>query len=185
MIAWSEFADWLKVHDLPETAVLKIELVPCHNGMHIRAKTLVLDEAGRSIARELPDDTDPGRAGSYLTEILVRPLVSLPDAPSADHADCIALTEQETRMSAITDKVRALVAALEAEGHHLADEARQILAKLHGDETTLQAEAATDLHQVETDAAPVIAEAKADAQALATEAAADVKDATSPASPAA
>ena len=87
MIAWSEFADWLKAHDLPATAVLKVELVPCRNGIHIRAKTLVLDEAGRPTARELPDDTDIDR-DDCLTEVLVRPLVSLPDAHSADHTDC-------------------------------------------------------------------------------------------------
>lgn len=87
MIAWSEFADWLKAHDLPETACLKIELVPCRNGIHIRAKALVLDEASRPTARELPDDTEPEAAG-YLTEVLVRPLASLPDAPSPDHTEC-------------------------------------------------------------------------------------------------
>lgn len=65
-------------------------------------------------------------------------------------------------MSAIPYKAQALLAALEAEGHHLADEFRAFIGKLRGDGEQLAAEA------------------KADVAQLAAEAVADVKDITAP-----
>ena len=56
---------------------------------------------------------------------------------------------KEHHMSAITDEAHKLLAALEAEGHHLADVARSLLAKLKGDEQQL----AADVHNLKT-AAP-------------------------------
>lgn len=83
-------------------------------------------------------------------------------------------------MSAITDELHNLVAALEAEGHALADKARAILARLRGDESQLATDAEADVQQVETDAAPVVAEAETDAGQLKAEIGADAHDLTTP-----
>lgn len=89
-------------------------------------------------------------------------------------------------MSALKDKLTALVDALKAEGHHLAQLAEDALAHLKGDETTIQQEAEADAAQVAKDAekaaAPVVAEVETDAAKLGGEAAAAVaKDVTPPA----
>jgi hypothetical protein len=90
-------------------------------------------------------------------------------------------------MSALKDKLTALVDALKAEGHHLAQLAEDALAHLKGDEKQLQAEAVADGVQLAKDAeqaaAPVVAEAEHDAAKLGTEAIQAVeKDVTPPAS---
>lgn len=87
-------------------------------------------------------------------------------------------------MSALKDKLTALVDALKAEGHHLAQLAEDALAHLKGDEASLQAEAVADATQVakdaETAAAPVVAEAEKDAAKVAEKAVADVETAVQP-----
>lgn len=83
---------------------------------------------------------------------------------------------------AALDKARALWAALDAEGHHLAGQAKNVYEELRGDAPVLE-------HEAEADAAHVVAtaetqglvpaehEAVTDAEHLGAEAASDVESA--------
>lgn len=71
MVTWEQFEAWLKAHDLPTTAVQRIELLTCAGGaVHLSAEVVKFDDRGNPIVR-LPD-------GDLLTEVLVRPMVYLP-----------------------------------------------------------------------------------------------------------
>lgn len=92
------------------------------------------------------------------------------------------------------DKLHEVLAALEAESHHLATEVKTALNDLKADAPVLEAEAAQDAEHVAVTAEtqgikPAEAEAVADAGKLAAEAGADVadavKDATTTPAPAA
>lgn len=86
-VSWEQFRAWLEAHNLPTTTVTRIELVPARDGeIHLRAECVNLDEYGYPVVRQNDARTPEVPTEVLLTEVLVRPLVYLPDAQPPEEA---------------------------------------------------------------------------------------------------